>query len=413
MLKVFEGYTVIELADRRNQFVGKIMADSGARVIQIEPVMGSPGRFTGPFVNDEPHPDRCLDYWWYNTGKESLAIDITRLPGQDLLRRLLATADIFVESTRPGTLSQYGLDYATLSKANPGLLYASLTDFGQSGPWLDMQMNDPAHLALGGQMGSTGYSDKQETPIGGQGRQAYNMASIMMLHTITAALFERLTSQLGQQLDISIHECCAVCTERAVSYWLWYDEPFLRQTGQHAAPTYRTSQQMATGDGRYVQGTTGRFGQNAWVKLVDWMKEAGVAGELANPEWNDEFYRAEQVRHGTAVADGVTRLLAAIPANEAFLHGQEIGLPWAVVRRPEENLEFEHYKVRNFWAEVDHPEIGKKIPYPRGFYSSDELGMRPERRAPHLGEHTRSVLTVDLGLADAQVDILITTGVAR
>ena len=413
MPKVFEGYTVIELADRRNQFVGKLMSDSGARVIQIEPVTGSDGRFTGPYVNDQPDPDNCLDYWWYNTGKESLAIDITRLPGQDLLRRLLATADLFVESTRPGTLAAYGLDYAAVSKTNPQLIYASLTDFGQDGPWVGMTMNDPAHLALGGQMGSTGYSEPKTTPIGGQGRQAYNMASIMMLHTITAALFERLGSNLGQHLDVSIHDCCAVCTERAVSYWMWYDEPFLRQTGQHAAPTYRTSNQMQAADGRFAIVTTPRFNQNSWVKMIDWMKEKGVAGELEEPQWMDEFYRAEQVRHGTAVADGIKRLIATETAEQVFLRGQGMGLPWVDIRRPEENLTKDHYKERGFWVDVQHEEIGKAVPYPKGFFLSDELGMSPARRAPHLGEHTSSILTTDLGLTAAQVEILTTTGVAR
>lgn len=413
MPKVFEGYTVIELADRRNQFVGKLMSDAGARVIQVEPVTGGDARFTGPFVNDERNPDRCLDYWWYNTGKESLAIDVTRRPGQDLLRRLLASADVFVESTKPGTLAAYGVDYAAMAKANPRLIYASLTDFGQDGPLVDYVMNDPAHLAFGGQMGSTGYSEPKTTPIGGQGRQAYNMASIMMMHTITAALFEREMSGLGQHLDVSIHDCCAVCTERAVSYWMWYDEPFLRQTGQHAAPTYRTSNQVQAADGRYAIVTTPRFNQNSWVKLIDWMNEKGVAGELAEPQWMDEFYRAEQVRHGTAVADGIKRLVATETAEQVFLRGQGMGLPWVDIRRPEENFGKDHYSVRGFWVDVEHDEIGKSVPYPKGFYLSEELGMSPARRAPHLGEHTTSILTNDLGLSAEQVEILKTTGVAR
>lgn len=292
-------------------------------------------------------------------------------------------------------------------------MYASLTDFGQDGPLVDFVMNDPAHLAFGGQMGSTGYSEPKTTPIGGQGRQAYNMASVMMLHTITAALFEREMSGLGQHLDVSIHDCCAVCTERAVSYWMWYDEPFLRQTGQHAAPTYRTSNQMQAADGRYAIVTTPRFNQNSWVKMIDWMKEKGVAGELEEPQWMDEFYRAEQVRHGTAVADGIKRLIATETAEQVFLRGQGMGLPWVDIRRPEENFGKDHYKERGFWVDVQHDEIGKAVPYPKGFYLSDELGMRPERRAPHLGEHTSSILTKDLGLSTAQVDILTSTGVAR
>src|SRR3982751_3322293 len=128
MSGVYEGLTVVELADRRNQWAGKLLSDGGARVIQIEPIQGSPGRWCGPFVDDKVDPDRCLDYWWYNTGKQSVALDVERRPAQDLLRKLLGDADIFLESTPPGTLERAGLDYDAVA-SNRGLIYASLTDF--------------------------------------------------------------------------------------------------------------------------------------------------------------------------------------------------------------------------------------------------------------------------------------------
>src|SRR4051812_31951998 len=148
---VYEGLTVIELADRRNQWAGKLLSDGGARVIQIEPIEGSPGRSCGPFVDDKVDADRSLDYWWNNTGKESVAVDLERKPAQDLLRKLIAHADVFLESTAPGSLKELQLDYKSVA-ANQALIYASLTDFGQDGPWRDYRMNDAAHLALGGQM---------------------------------------------------------------------------------------------------------------------------------------------------------------------------------------------------------------------------------------------------------------------
>ena len=119
MSGVYDGLTVVELADRRNQWAGKLLADGGARVIQVEPPGGSPGRWCGPFVDDAVDPDRCLDYWWYNTGKQSVALDIGRQPAQDLLRQLLARADVFLESTPPGTLRPYGLDYESVSSHRP------------------------------------------------------------------------------------------------------------------------------------------------------------------------------------------------------------------------------------------------------------------------------------------------------
>lgn len=412
MPKVFDGLTVVEIADRRNQLVGKLMSDSGARVIQVEPITGSPGRWIGPFVDDQRDPDRCLDYWWYNTGKESICIDIARKPGQELLRQLIEQADVFIESTRPVTLKQHGLDYDSISRTNDGLIYASLTDFGQTGPWVGLEVNDPAHLALGGQMAISGYSDPKQTPIGGQGHQAYNMAAVMMLHTITAALYERLTSSEGQYLDVSIHDCCAIGTGHDIPAWLWYNEGWIRQTGQHAAHGIRPRQQVPTGDGRYLH-IIGPINNHAWVNLIKWMDEFGVAGELADEKWRNDVYRVDQLRNGTAFEAGLTRLLANVPAHEAFLRAQSIGLAWTVVRAPEENLEFEHYKERDFWTSVEHSEIGKAILYPRGFFGGDELGQRPERRAPHLGEHTHAVLKADLGMDDAQVDVLARTGVIR
>ena len=408
---VFQGFTVVELGDRRNQLVGKIMSDSGARVIQVEPIAGSTGRWSGPFVDDKEDPDRCLDYWWNNTGKQSIQIDITRKPGQELLRRLLGQADVFVESTKPGTLRHYGLDYESLAAKNPRLIYTSVTDFGQGGPWADLEMNDPAHMALGGPMGLSGYSNQTEPPIGGHRNQAYSMAAVISLHTIAGALFERMDSDQGQYLDVSIHDCTSASTEWGVPHWLWYNEAPLRQTGQHASPTYRPSSQVQCADGRYVQITAANLNNNSWVKMVQWMEKVGVAGELADPKWRDDFYRADQLANGTAIHDGVMRLLSKVTAHEAFLGGQSLGLTWAVVRAPEENMQFDHYKERRYWAEVEQPEIGKTILYPRGFFVSDDLGSTPTGRAPHLGEHTRSILRDDLGIEDAEIDALTSAGV--
>ena len=93
MSRVYHSPTVVELADRRHQRAGKLPAGGGARVIQVEPPRGSPGRWCGPFVDDKVGPGRRLDYWWYNTGKQSAALDIGRQPAQDLLRRWLSRAD--------------------------------------------------------------------------------------------------------------------------------------------------------------------------------------------------------------------------------------------------------------------------------------------------------------------------------
>lgn len=412
MSGVYDGLTVVELADRRNQWAGKLLADGGARVIQIEPTGGSPARWCGPFVNDEVDPDRCLDYWWYNTGKQSVALDVDRKPAQDLLRQLLARADIFVESTRPGTLPPHGLDYGSVS-TNKALIYTSLTDFGQDGPWRDYQMNDAAHLALGGQMASTGYSDSSITPIGGHGHQAWHMGCVFALHGITLALLDRMTTGEGQYIDVSIHDCCAMGTESAVPRWLYFGETFYRQMGMHAAARRQPDLELPTADGMYMIASNASYTSSSWDHLVKWMEEKGVAGELVDQKYRDEGVRASDYRQGTAIRDGIRRLIAAGTAEDTFRRAQSYGISWAIVRAPEENYDVPHYRQRDFWRAVEHPEIGRSLPYPRGPYMSDELQIEPRGRAPHLGEHTRQVLERDLGLRDEQIAALAAAGVIR
>jgi len=412
MSGVYEDLTVVELADRRNQWAGKLLSDGGARVIQIEPIHGSPGRWCGPFVDDKLDPDRCLDYWWNNTGKESVALDLTRKPAQDLLTKLLNRADVFLESTPPGTLAKLGLDYGVVA-ANKALIYASLTDFGQDGPWRDYQMNDAAHLALGGQMSSTGYSDASVTPIGGQGHQGWHMGCAFVLHGITVALFDRMTSGEGQYIDVSIHDACAIGTEAAVPQWMYYGETMYRQTGMHANPRRQPAPQLPTADGKYMIAVMQNFGKKVWDALLKWMEEKGVVGELRDEKYQDEAFRMTEYREGNVIRDAIGRLIAASNGEECFHRAQSYGISWGLVHAAEENYDIPHYQQRDYWRSIEHPEIGRAIPYPRGPIASDELQIEPRRRAPHLGEHTKQVLEHDLGLRNEEIAALTTAGAIR
>ncbi len=409
---VYAGLTVVELADRRNQWAGKLLADGGARVIQIEPIGGSPGRWCGPFVNDKADPDCCLDYWWNNTGKQSVAVDIERKPAQDLLRKLLARADVFLESTAPGTLAKLGLDYGAVAD-NRALIYASLTDFGQDGPWRDYQMNDAAHLALGGQMASSGYSDPKAPPIGGQGHQAWHMGCAFVLHGITVALFDRLSSGEGQYIDVSIHDACAIGTEAAVPQWMYYGSTMYRQPGMHATPKRQPPLQLPTADGKYMIAVMQNFGPRVWEYLIKWMDEKGVTGELHDPKYQDEAFRMSEYRTGTVVRDAVARLIAASNGEECFHRAQSYGISWGLVHAAEENFDIPHYQQRDYWRSIEHPEIGRSIPYPRGPFACDALGIEPRGRAPRLGEHTQHLLAHDLGISADAITALRASGVVR
>ena len=153
------GLRILELADEKGQFCGKLMGDLGADVIKIEPPGGEATRRVGPFLDDIPHPERSLSFWYYNTSKRGITLNLETADGRQLFRRLAAATDVILETFPPGYLSSLGLGYENLREQNPGLIMCALTPFGQTGPWRDYMTSDLLHMAAGGQMASCGYDE--------------------------------------------------------------------------------------------------------------------------------------------------------------------------------------------------------------------------------------------------------------
>ena len=137
-----DGLRVLEICDEKGQFCGKLMADNGADLIKIEPPGGEACRSFGPFLDDVPHRERSLSFWHYNTSKRGITLNLESQQGQELFRQLAASADIVLESRKPGYLESLGLGYDVLSADNPGLIMCSLTPYGQTGPWRDYASSD-------------------------------------------------------------------------------------------------------------------------------------------------------------------------------------------------------------------------------------------------------------------------------
>src|SRR5205823_7553071 len=128
------GLRILELADEKGQFCGKLLGDLGADVIKIEPPDGEATRRVGPFLDDIPHPERSLSFWHYNTSKRGITLNLETADGCQLFRRLATTADVILETFPPGLLSALGLGYDSLREQHPRLIMCALTPFGQTGP---------------------------------------------------------------------------------------------------------------------------------------------------------------------------------------------------------------------------------------------------------------------------------------
>jgi crotonobetainyl-CoA:carnitine CoA-transferase CaiB-like acyl-CoA transferase len=118
-------------------------------VVKIEPPGGEPNRHVGPFLDDIPHPERSLSFWYYNTSKRGITLNLSIADGRQPFRRLAATSDVILETFRPGFLASLRLDYESLRKQNPRLIMCALTPFGHTGPWRDYVTSDLLHMAAG------------------------------------------------------------------------------------------------------------------------------------------------------------------------------------------------------------------------------------------------------------------------
>jgi crotonobetainyl-CoA:carnitine CoA-transferase CaiB-like acyl-CoA transferase len=402
------GVRVLELADEKGQFCGKLLGDLGADVVKIEPPGGEPNRHVGPFLDDVPHPERSLSFWYYNTSKRGITLNLETADARLLFLRLTATADVIVETFPPGFMASLGLGHDVLGQQNSRLILCSLTPFGQTGPWRAYLSSDLLHMAAGGEMASCGYDEADVSngpPIAPGGGNAWHMGCHYACIAIMAALVDRTLSGQGQYIDASIHEACALTTEAAIANYVYRGEVLRRQTGRHHAanPTPRT--QFRAKDGKYVCALLGgRLNPRFVRNLADMLDAYGMAGDLKDPKYQDPSVIAENTSH--IVDDMVANFIASLSAEEAYHAAQERGFTWGVVRAPEDLFDDSHLHDRGFWKKVEHPELGRSFAYPGEAAIFGDSPWRLSRRAPLIGEHNMEIFCDELGLSPSELAVL-------
>ena len=152
-------YRVLDLSGPEAVFCGKLLADYGADVVRVEPPEGHASRYQAPFAGDVDGPERSLYFLFYNTNKRSITLDLQSERGRELFRQLVAQSDVVLESFPVGYMDSVGLGYEELRGVNPGIVMASVTPFGQSGPWRNYKSTDLIALAASGFMQITGEPD--------------------------------------------------------------------------------------------------------------------------------------------------------------------------------------------------------------------------------------------------------------
>lgn len=413
---------VLELADEKGEFCGKLLAGAGADVLKIEPPGGNSTRSIGPFYHDEPHPNRSLYFWHYNFGKRGITLKINHPAGKEILKRLLVQADVLLDALPLNTLENLGLSFDTLQQINPRLIYVVLTAFGRSGPWRDYQSSDLIHLALGGQMMCCGYNPEEDGPFdGAQDRvydtppiapqmwHAYHIASNHAFIATLGALIGRENTGKGEFIDVPIHQAVSCCTELDVPFWIYNRTPCYRQTGRHAQPAIGPEVQYATQEDRYSIVLPNPF-PGGYETLVDFLASKGKAGDLTSEKYRDPNNR-KGPEFGSHLAEVLAQCVADYGLEEIWREAQARGIPWCAIRRPEENLTDEQWRVRKTFTTVEHPELGEKFTYVGAPMLPEECSWREGPRAPLVGEHNEEVYCGQLGLSQEEMARLREQGV--
>ena len=379
------GVRVVELADEQGEFCGRLLASLGADVIKVEPPGGSPTRAIGPFAGDQPDPDRSLYFWHYNLGKRSVVIDLDDGAGRDQFRDLLGCADVLLDSSPVGYLDERGLGFEALSDGHPGLIHASITPFGRTGPWSGYLGSDLVHLALGGEMTYCGYNpgidgEYDTPPIAGQMWQAYQMAGDNMVIGILGALLSRRRTGFGQQVDVSVHQAAACNTELDVLHWIYARKPMSRTQTLYSA----------TKDGRYLYSLYGAP-MNAYGNIVQLLDKYGLASDLGDEKYQNPANRV-QPDVGLHIQSVIDRYVGRYKYPGPWEEAQEAGILWAPMRKPEENTDDPHWGARQTYADIEHPELGRPIRYQVGRWYSEQADWAVGTRPAGIGQHTAEIM---------------------
>ncbi len=383
-MKPLEGIKVVELARiLAGPWAGQTLADLGADVLKVErPGAGDDTRAWGPPFLEGEHGERLDSAYFHscNRGKRSLAVDFEKPEGQEIVRRLVADADVLIENFKTGGLAKYGLDYPSLSALNPRLIYCSITGFGHDGPYAQRAGYDFIIQGMGGTMDLTGEPDGEPQKPGVAFADLFT--GLYGVIAIQAALRRRETTGRGAEIDMALFDTqLAVLANQAMNYFVSGQPP--RRMG-NAHPNLAPYQVFQAADGPLIVATGNDRQARDFCRIVgrddlaDNPLYASNAGRLLR--------RAEYIE---ALAEATRRLrrvdlLAALEAAH---------VPAGPINTVAEAFADPQARARGMRTELPATAArGGTAPALRGPMLIDGAGAMAERAAPRLGEHTEAVL---------------------
>jgi crotonobetainyl-CoA:carnitine CoA-transferase CaiB-like acyl-CoA transferase len=389
-----EGFRVLDLSRfLSGPYTTMVLAELGADVVKVERFPeGDDSRRLSPKVNGESYP-----FGMPNRSKRSLALDLKSEAGRDVFLRLAAESDLVMENFRPGVVRRLGIDYDSVRRARPDILYCSISGFGQTGPYRDRPGFDIMAQGVGGFLRMTGQPDGIPTKVG----IAVNdiAAGATAIYSIMAAQMLRQRTGEGQYIDISL-------VDAGLAWTLWEAGAYFG-SGELPAPSgtrHRRStpyQAYVTSDG-FV--TIGANNDRLWQRFC-----RDVVGR---PEWLEDPRFAtlsDRMDHIDELQDEIEVITKARSTEEWVEICDKAGVPGGPVLTYDETLDDPHVRARDMVVDLQHPIIGPMRTVGTGARFSG-IDYRVRGPAPWLGQHTSEVLA-ECGLGEREIARLFDDGV--
>jgi crotonobetainyl-CoA:carnitine CoA-transferase CaiB-like acyl-CoA transferase len=389
---------VLDLTEERGLYAGKMLADLGADVLLIEKPAGSPARRLGPFNKDIPGLENSLYFLNFNTNKRGITLDLEAPAGRDIFKRLAQSADVVIEDGQVGRMQSLGLNYPALKELNKGLIMASISGFGQNGPYSSFKAPDLVSFAMGGMMYING--PENAAPVVAPCQQTYYSASITAGFDILAALFLRLNTGRGQFIDVSTHQ---------VESNFAAGNGGIMHYSANSQISRRRGSQFGVVPGRIYPCKDGHvhiiiIRPNHWIGLQEVM---GNPEALSGEKWYNVTFRNNNVEFIDAHVIEFTLAHNKLDIAEWC---QAKGVPCTPVNTMEDFYHDPHMQQRDFFLQNTHPVIGEHT-FIRPPALLSETPCRIRRSAPLLGEHNREVFCATLGYSEGELEKLKEKGI--
>ena len=393
-------YRALDLTDEKGLLCGKILGDLGADVIKIERPGGEPARNIGPFYHDEPDPEKGLFWFAYNTNKRGITLDIEMADGQDIFRRLVNSADIVIESFPPGYMDKLDLGYSDLEKLNPGVILVSITPFGQTGPYKDYKTSDIVAWAMGGYMYSVGDADRPPVRISHHS-QTYLHGGAQAAQGAIMALYHREMTGEGQQVDVSIHDSATRCTPERITMFWDFNKRVVHRGGRQSS----LGRIWPCKDGYVYAMYWGGPSAKRWNSpLVRWMEDEGVADDFIKEfDWDTFNMMQASPEILERIAEPTRRLFKPHTRAKLLKGALEHNAQVYPIASVDDVFGNPQLAARDFWVDIEHPELGANITYPGAFAKTTEAPPRISRRAPLIGEHNEEIYEKELGISKEEL----------